>query len=56
MARQKKDGTHVSLYLDTELFTRLKAYAQDKGQTNTTAIERILREFLDRYDSNSDGK
>ncbi len=54
MARPKKDGTHVTLYLDTILFERLKQYAQEKGQTNTTAIERILKEYLDKNDGNND--
>lgn len=42
MPRPKKDGTHVSLFLDREMVERLRAYADDKGQTLTTAVERII--------------
>lgn len=47
MARQKKDGTHVTIFMETSLFERLKAYAEEKGQTNTMAIERLLAKALD---------
>ena len=40
----------ISMYLDRELLEHLKAYADAKGQTMTTAIERILKEHLDKYD------
>ena len=42
MPRPKKDGTHISLFLDREMVERLRAYADDKGQTLTTAVERII--------------
>ena len=50
MARPKKDGTYITIYMETTLLERLKAYAQERGQTNTTAIERILRDYLDQHD------
>lgn len=42
MAREKKDGIHVNMYLSRQVWDRLKEYAEDKGQTLTTAVERIL--------------
>ena len=42
MARPKKDGVRVNLFLDREMMERLRSYAEEKGQTMTTAIERII--------------
>ena len=50
MAREKKDGKHISYYIDRTIYERLKKYAEDKGQTMTTAVERIIREYLDTED------
>lgn len=46
MARPKKDGVKVSLFLDRTMMEKLRAYADEKGQTMTTAIERIVTEKL----------
>ena len=46
MPRQKKDGRHINYYIDRKVFEELEAYAQEKGQTMTTALERILSQFL----------
>ena len=46
MAREKKDGKKVSFYFDAELYEQLKAYAEEKGQPITTALERIVRKAL----------
>lgn len=46
MPRQKKDGRHINYYIDRQVFAELEAYAQEKGQTITTALERILSQFL----------
>lgn len=40
-------------YIDREIYEQLKTYADEKRQTMTTAIERILKQFLDKID---DGK
>lgn len=53
MPRKKKDGRHINYYIDREIYERLERYAQDKGQQMTTAIERILKEHLDRYEEES---
>lgn len=48
--RPKKDGTKVSFYLDSALVERLRGYCEEKGQTMTTALERIVKDHLDRCD------
>lgn len=53
MPREKKDGRHINYYIDREIYEQLKTYADEKGQTMTTAIERILKRFFDKID---DGK
>ena len=47
MPRQKKDGRHINYYIDRKVFEELEAYAQEKGQTMTTALERILSQFFE---------
>ncbi len=49
MPRKKKDGRHINYYIDRKLHQRLERYAEDNGQSMTTALERILKEHLDRY-------
>lgn len=49
MARQKKDGKIVNLYLDRQVVSRLEKYCDETGQTKTTAIERMLAKELDKY-------
>ena len=51
MPRAKKDGKYLNCYLDRELVERLAAYAEEKGQTVTTALERILKKHLDESDN-----
>ncbi|GAA6522769.1 hypothetical protein [Intestinimonas sp.] len=47
MPRAKKDGQHINCYIDRTLCERLKAYADEKGQTMTTALERILKQHFE---------
>lgn len=42
MSRPKKDGAYINYYIDRELAEQLREYADNKGQTITTALERIL--------------
>ncbi len=51
MPRAKKDGKFINYYIDRQLVERLVDYAADKGQTVTTALERILKKHLDEYES-----
>ena len=55
MARQKKDGEKISLYVDKEILERLRTYASGKGQTLTMALERAVKAFLDSEDGNENG-
>ena len=48
MPKSKKDGHYINCYLDRNLFNRLNYYANEKGQTKTLAIERILKEYFDK--------
>ena len=48
MPRQKKDGRHINYYIDRKVFEELEAYAQEKGQTMTTALECILSQFFEQ--------
>ena len=51
MARPKKDGRHINYYSDRLIYERLEEYADEKGQTVTTALERILKDFFERNES-----
>lgn len=50
MARPRKDGAYINYYIDRELVERLRDYADNKGQTMTMALERILIDFFDKED------
>lgn len=50
MARPKKDGVYINYYIRKDIKYRFDKYCENVGQTNTTAIERILKQFLDEYD------
>ena len=50
MPRKKKDGRHINYYIDRLIYERLAEYADEKGQTMTTALERILKQFFDKTD------
>ena len=50
MPRKKKDGRHINYYIDRMIYERLEEYADEKGQTMTTALERILKQFVDKTD------
>ena len=50
MPRPKKDGRHINYYIDRLIYERLEEYADEKGQTMTMALERILKQFFDKND------
>ena len=50
MPRAKKDGQHINCYIDRTLCERLKSYADEKGQTVTMALERILKKYFEEID------
>lgn len=49
MPRPKKDGKYVNYYMDKAIADKLERYCEDVGQTKTTAIERILKEYIDKH-------
>ena len=54
MARAKKDGERISLFLDRELLNRIRADADNKGQTLTAAIERAIKAYLQLQDDKTE--
>ena len=46
MARPKKDGRKLNLYVDRKIVESLEAYASAKHQTLTAALEDLLQEAL----------
>lgn len=51
MARPKKDGEFLHCFIDKELSKRLTQYAEEMGQTKTVAVERLLKEALDKKEN-----
>lgn len=49
MARAKKDGIHINYYIEKDVKEMLDRYCEEVGQTNTLAVERILRQYLEDY-------
>ena len=56
MPRKKKDGRHINYYIDCMIYERLEEYADEKGQTMTMALERILKVFFERTETEQTGK
>ena len=52
MPREKKDGLYINYYLDRKIYDKLDAYAKEKGQTVTMALERILEKFFTEEELN----
>jgi len=52
MAREKKDGRHINLYIEREIIEKLEQYCEEVGQTKTVAIERAIKQYLSDYQSN----
>ena len=46
MPRAKKDGRYINLYIDKKIYEQFREYAEKKGQTLTTAFERIVSEHI----------
>ena len=56
MAREKKDGRFINYYIKREVYEELKKYAEEKGQTMTTALERILEEYWKNYNKSNNNQ
>ncbi|MCI9590644.1 MAG: ribbon-helix-helix protein, CopG family [Lachnospiraceae bacterium] len=52
MAREKKDGRHINLYIEREIIESLEQYCEKVGQTKTVAIERALKQYLSDHQNN----
>lgn len=50
MARPKKNGTYLNVYIESQIYDWLKKICDDAGQTKTVAVERELRAYFDNYD------
>lgn len=51
MPRKKKDGRFINYYIDRGIYDRLERYAEDKAQPMTASLERILDDYLTRYEA-----
>lgn len=49
MAREKKDGSHVSLYMDRLIAEELTYYCKETGLPKTAAIEKAVKEMVERW-------
>lgn len=54
--REKKDGRYINYKIRRELYEMLEQYAEEKGQSKTVAIERILETHLTEYFKNRSNK
>ena len=48
MPRPVKNHKNINVSLSTPIYERFRAYAEEKGQTYTLAMERIIEEHLDK--------
>ena len=49
MARPKKDGVNINYFIRRDGKEKLDTYCEERGQTATMAIERILDDHLSKY-------
>lgn len=54
MARPKKNGTYLNVCIKTEVYNRLAAYCEKMGQPKTVAVERILTDFFNKQDKETE--
>ncbi len=50
MARPRKDGIHVNLYLDRETMEKAEEMAKAEGITKTLLIEMALRDWMKKQE------
>ena len=50
MPKPKKEGRFLNVKLENQIYDRFEEYIEEVGQSKTTAIERILKGFLDQRD------
>lgn len=54
MGRRKKDAHPFNIKMDSRVYERLETYCDEKGQTMTTAVERLLTAAFDENDKAKD--
>lgn len=47
MVRAKKDYKALNIKIESTIYERLENYAEEKGQTKTKAVERLLTKAMD---------
>ena len=47
LARAKKDYKALNIKIESTIYERLENYAEEKGQTKTKAVERLLTKAMD---------
>ena len=54
MPRAKKDGKSLNCIIERSIYDKFEEYCETVGQTKTTALERILKQFLAEQVVNND--
>lgn len=52
MARPKKDGKYLNVYVEQNIYDDFEKFCEDMGQSKTTATERALRFYMDAMRKN----
>ena len=52
MARPKKDGKYLNVYVEQNIYDDFEKFCEDMGQSKTTATERALRLYMDAMRKN----
>ena len=56
MAKPKKDGKYVNIYMDRELAERLEAYSDETGIPKAFVIEKAVKGYLDQKEDQEQEK
>lgn len=56
MAKPKKDGKYVNIYMERELAERLEAYSDETGIPKTFVIEKAVKGYLDQRENQGQEK
>ena len=54
MPRPKKDYLPLNMKVESQVMKRFIAYCEEVGQTKTLAFERIVTEYLNKYDKDKE--
>ena len=50
MPRAKKDYICLSMKVDADVMRRFNGYCEEVGQTKTLAFERMVTDYINRYE------